>query len=86
MIFLLLTVFSVPFAAGCSFVHLICMLRITLSFLKLFILKREQKDGVVGPLARIMLKIINFTLHSVADFMHKLGQATYFSVPQFSGK
>lgn len=39
-------------------------------------LKTEQKDGGVGPLARIMLKIISFTFHSVADFMHKLGQAT----------
>lgn len=76
MIFLFFTVFSVPFAAGCSFVHLICMVHIMLSFLKLFILKTEQKDGGVGPLARIMLKIISFTFHSVADFMHKLGQAT----------
>lgn len=60
------------------------MVHIILTFLKLFILKREQKDGVVGPLARIMLKIIYFTLHFVADLMHKLGQVTYFSVSQFS--
>lgn len=59
------------------------MVHITVSFLKLFILKREQRDGVVGLLARIMLKIISFTLLSVVDFMHKLGQATYFSVSQF---
>lgn len=83
MILILLTVFSVPFAAVCSFVHLICMVHIP-SFLKLFILKSEQKDGVVGPLARIILKIIYSTLHSVVDFMHKLRQATYFSVSQFS--
>lgn len=60
------------------------MVQIILSFLKLFILKREQKDGGVGSLTRIMLKIIYFTLHFVADFMHKLGQATNFSVLQFS--
>lgn len=46
--------------------------------LRLFMLKREKKDGIVGPLARIILKIIYYILHSVADFMHKLGQATYF--------
>lgn len=83
VILILLIVVSVSFAAACSFVHLICMVHITVSFLKLFILKREQKDGVVGLLARIMLKIISFTLLSVVDFMHKLGQATYFSVSQF---
>lgn len=54
------------------------MVHVRLSFLKLLIFKREKKDGDVGPLARIILKIIYFTLHSVADFMHTLGQAAYF--------
>lgn len=73
MIFLLLTVFSVPFGAARSFVCLIWMVHITLSFLKLFTLKREQKDGVVGPVARTVLKIIRFALYSVADLLHNPG-------------
>lgn len=56
-----------------SFVLLIWMLHITLSFFKLFTLKRELKDGVVGPVARTVLKIIWFALYSVADLLHNLG-------------
>lgn len=62
-----------PFCCGTQF----CTLDMdgayyTLIF-KMFTLKREQKDGVVGPVARTVLKIIHFALYSVADLLHNLG-------------
>lgn len=73
MIFLMLTVISIPFAAAFNFVPLIWMVHIALSFLNMFTLRNEQKDGGVCPMARTMLKIICFALYSVADLLHNLG-------------
>lgn len=55
----------------------------TLIFKTVYTQKRTE-GWSVGPLAKIMLKIIYFTFQSVADFMHKVGQAFIFSVSQFS--
>lgn len=69
--------FSVPFAAAYSFVHLIWTVRIMLLFLKLFTLEGEQK-GDVGPMTGTVLKLIWFVLSSYSD------NPLTFSVPQFS--
>lgn len=56
--------FFVPAATASSFVYLTWLVHITLSLQNLFMLKREQTDGIMAPMARIKNHLFCFVFCS----------------------